>query len=247
MIDKKIKKLRAKFKDLNIDGYIVPKNDEFFSEYSQKNRLKIISNFSGSAGLAVILKKKNYLFVDGRYTLQAEIECGKYFKIIEIPKILPKEILKKLNKKLVIGYDPQLFTSLNLKKLFGNSCNLSTIDTNLIDKIYKEKPKKHVNPFYHLDANIAGESVNNKINRLIKKIKKDKIDNIFISAPENVAWLLNLRGRDNPYSPIPNCKIILTKNKKIYFFSCPKKINIIKKLIHINNFNFVNIIYFHQL
>ena len=62
MIDKKIKKLRAKFNDLNIDGYIVPKNDEFFSEYSQKNRLKIISNFSGSAGFAVILKKKK-LFI----------------------------------------------------------------------------------------------------------------------------------------------------------------------------------------
>ena len=238
MIENKINKLKKLINKYNVDGYIIPKNDAYFSEFSSPNRLKIISNFSGSAGFAIIFKKKNYLFVDGRYTLQAEIECGKYFNIIEIPKILPKEILKKLNKKLVIGYDPQLFTSLNLKKLFGNSCNLSKINTNLIDKIYKEKPKKHVNPFYHLDANIAGESVNNKINRLIKKIKKDKIDNIFISAPENVAWLLNLRGRDNPYSPIPNCKIILTKNKKIYFFSCPKKINIIKKINPYKQFQF---------
>ena len=59
MIDKKINKLRNLIKLNNIDGYIVPKNDEFFSEYAFPNRLKTISNFSGSAGLAIILKEKN--------------------------------------------------------------------------------------------------------------------------------------------------------------------------------------------
>ena len=83
MIKKRIEQLREKFKYLNIQGYVVPKNDEFFSEYSYPNRLKSISNFSGSAGLAIILKDKNLLFVDGRYTLQAHIECGKSFKIFE--------------------------------------------------------------------------------------------------------------------------------------------------------------------
>ena len=81
----------------NIDGYIVPKNDEFFSEYSFPNRLRLISNFSGSAGLAIILKNKNLLFVDGRYTLQAHIECGSDFKIFEIPKIKPSDVIKKNN------------------------------------------------------------------------------------------------------------------------------------------------------
>ena len=84
MIKNKLKKLRKKFNIFNIDGYIIPKNDEFFSEYASKDRLKTISNFSGSAGIAIILKKTNYLFVDGRYTLQAEKESGKLFKIIEI-------------------------------------------------------------------------------------------------------------------------------------------------------------------
>jgi len=69
MIEERIKKLRNNFNKYNIDGYVVPKNDEYFSEYSEINRIKTISNFSGSAGIAVILKKKNYLFVDGRYTL----------------------------------------------------------------------------------------------------------------------------------------------------------------------------------
>ena len=65
----KIKILRNKLKQYNIDGYVVPKNDDFFTEYSKVNRLKVISNFSGSAGLAIILKNKNYLFTDGRYTI----------------------------------------------------------------------------------------------------------------------------------------------------------------------------------
>ena len=82
-MSKKIKLLRSKFKGLNIDGYIIPKNDDFFTEYSRINRLKIISNFSGSAGIAIILKKKNYLFVDGRYTIQSKIEAGNDFKIVD--------------------------------------------------------------------------------------------------------------------------------------------------------------------
>ena len=56
-----IKKLRNKFKKHNIDGYVIPKNDDYFSEYSKINRLKIISNFSGSAGIAVILKNKKII------------------------------------------------------------------------------------------------------------------------------------------------------------------------------------------
>ena len=87
-MNKKIKILREKFKYYGIDGYIVPKNDDYFTEYSKINRLKIISNFSGSAGLAVILKKKNYLFTDGRYTIQRQIESGKNFKIISYEKII---------------------------------------------------------------------------------------------------------------------------------------------------------------
>ena len=70
-----INKLKKLMENKNIDGYVVPKNDEFFSEYSFPNRLRLISNFSGSAGLAIILRDKNFLFVDGRYTLQASIEC----------------------------------------------------------------------------------------------------------------------------------------------------------------------------
>ena len=80
MIKERISKLRDKFEDFNIDGYVIPKNDEFFSEYTQKDRLKTISNFTGSAGYAIILKNKNYLFVDGRYSIQAEKSLLKNLK-----------------------------------------------------------------------------------------------------------------------------------------------------------------------
>ena len=71
-----IKKLRNKFKKHNIDGYVIPKNDDYFTEYSKINRLKIISNFSGSAAIAVILKNKNYLLQmeDTPYKVSSKVE-----------------------------------------------------------------------------------------------------------------------------------------------------------------------------
>ena len=81
MIKKKIQKLRELIKFNNLDGYVIPKNDAYFSEFSRPDRLKTISNFSGSAGFAIVLKKKNFLFVDGRYTIQAKIQSGKFFKL----------------------------------------------------------------------------------------------------------------------------------------------------------------------
>ena len=237
MIKNRITKFKKLIKINNLDGYIIPKNDAYFSEYASPDRLKILTNFSGSAGFAIILKEENYLFVDGRYTIQAEIQSGKYFKIIELQNLSTKNILKRTKKKLLLGFDPQLFTSSSLKTKFNNF-DLKPITENLVDKIYKDKSKKTISSFYNLDSKISGEATSSKINRLVKIMRSKRIDNIFISAAENVAWLLNIRGKDNPNSPIPNCKIILTKTKKIFFFSCPKKINQIKK-----NYNFKKIIF----
>ena len=93
---KYIKILRNNFKKYNIDGYVIPKNDEYFTEYSRVNRLKIISNFSGSAGLAIILKKQNYLFTDGRYTIQSQLESGNNFKIYGFEKLINCKLFKIL-------------------------------------------------------------------------------------------------------------------------------------------------------
>jgi Xaa-Pro aminopeptidase len=213
MIKKKIKILKQKFKKFKIDGYIVPKNDEYFSEYAKNDRLKKISNFSGSAGVAVILKKKNFLFVDGRYTIQAQQESARNFHIIEIHKKLPHTIIKNYN----LGYDPKLFTSKNIKNYFSNN-NLIPINDNLIDQIFTFKEKK-TKPFYSLKKNIVGETHQSKILKITNYLKSNKVDYLFVSAPENVAWLLNIRGYDNPNSPIPNARLIINKNKKLFLIT----------------------------
>ena len=115
----KIEKLKKILKREKLDGYIIPKNDEFFSEYVPEfnDRLKFISSFTGSYGFALVLKDNNYLFVDGRYTLQASKQSGKLFKIITIPERMPSEIFK--GKKFLIGFDPNLFTERSLLIFFG--------------------------------------------------------------------------------------------------------------------------------
>ena len=220
----KINILRKKFKKYKIDGYIIPKNDDYFSEYATNDRLKKITKFSGSAGIAVILKKNNYLFVDGRYTIQAHQESSKDFSIIEIHKKLPHTIIKNYN----LGYDPSLFTNHTLKKYFIHN-KLISINQNLIDEISKFNEKK-TKPFYSLEKNIVGETHQSKISKVINFLHSNKADYLFVSAPENVAWLLNIRGYDNPNSPIPNARLIIHKNKKIYLITeKTKAFNIIKE------------------
>ena len=211
MINKRIKKLREKFKKYKIDGYIIPKNDEFFSEYSVKDRLKTISNFRGSAGLAIVLKKTNYLFIDGRYTIQAKQQSANQFKIIEIHKFLPKNVIRNLR----LGFDPSLFTKKTLNLNFGNLLKLIPIKNNLVDEIYKNKILNR-KPFYSLTNKSVGESHKSKINKIYNILKLKKADYLFISSPENVAWLMNIRGYDSPTSPIPNSRLLINKNKEIF-------------------------------
>ena len=234
---KHIKKLRKKFEKYKIDGYIVPKNDEYFTEYSKINRLQIISNFSGSAGLAIILKKKNYLFTDGRYTIQSQIESGKNFKILGFEKLINCNLFKNLT----LGIDPKLFTNSQIKKFFLKNNKIKYINKNLVDEIKKQKENFKI-PFFSLNNNIVGESSSSKINTISKYLKKNKSDYIFISAPENVAWILNIRGGDSPNSPVPNSRLIISKTKKILLISemekCKKLIK--NKIIKLSQFLDIN-------
>ena len=197
-----------------LDGYIIPKNDSFFTEQVIYDRLKLVSNFSGSAGLAIVSKKINYLFVDNRYTIQAKLESRKNFKIIKIHKKLPKDLIKDK----VLGFDPKLFTNSQLSYLFGNKIKLIPIKENLIDQIFKKKQKKE-KPFYSIPDSVVGYNHKKKINLVSKYLKSKKADFLYISAPENVAWLLNIRGYDTPCSPLPNCNLILSKSKKFYLIA----------------------------
>ncbi len=220
MINKYIKKLKSEFSLYKIDGYIIPKNDNFFSENVKIDRLRSISNFSGSAGFAIILRSKNLLFVDGRYTIQAKKQAGKQFRIYEIPAFLPKNILK--NK--ILGFDSDMFTKLQLNYFFGNNLSLKPIKKNLIDKIFNFKSSKK-KEFYSIPNFASGKSHLSKISEVSKVIKRNKSDYLYISAPENVAWLLNIRGSDVPFSPLPNCNCIITRDKKVYLIVERNRVN----------------------
>ena len=220
---KYINTLRRKFKKYSIDGYVVPKNDDYFTEYSKINRLKIISNFSGSAGLAVILKNKNFLFTDGRYTIQSQQESGINFNIYGFEKLINCNLFKNLT----LGIDPKLFTNTQIKNYFLKNNHIKHIHKNLIDEIKKEKNSKSI-PFFSLDKKIVGANISSKIKKISKYLKKNKSDYIFISAPENVAWILNIRGGDSPNSPVPNLRLIISKTNKIFLISKKDKC---KKLI----------------
>ena len=155
----KIEKLKKIFVREKIDGYIIPKNDEFFSEYTpgHNDRLNFITNFSGSYGFALILRNKNYLFVDGRYTLQASNQSGKFFKIVTIPGKMPADIFK--GKKILIGFDPNLFTKKTLYLLFSkSSCKFKPLLNNLVDEIWNRRLKKNKSKFFSLPNNSISEN-----------------------------------------------------------------------------------------
>ena len=223
----KIKKLKQQLNKEKIDGYVIPKNDEFFGEYipSYNDRLNYISDFSGSYGFSLILKNKNYLFVDGRYTLQASRQSGRFFKIATFPKSMPTNVLK--GKKFLIGYDPKLFTKKTLKIFFGkNKFVLIPLKNNLIDQIWKRRVCISKKKFYCLPNNAVGENYKSKINKVVKFLKRVGADYQFVSASENNAWLLNIRGADTKYSPIPNCYALIDKNSNIKFFCNLNKISL---------------------
>tara|TARA_E500000178_G_scaffold321715_1_gene345828 strand:+ start:6695 stop:8416 length:1722 start_codon:yes stop_codon:yes gene_type:complete len=224
----KINKLKSKFKEYNVDGYLIPKNDEFFNEYvpHHKDDLQYISNFSGSYGLALILKKNNFLFVDGRYTVQANLQSGKNFKILTLPLI--RNQISASFKNKVIGFDPRLFNE-EFIQLFSKKLGIRCIslNNNLI-KLIKEKkiiPKKR-NYFYVLDKSVTGKSCQEKLKNLKTYIKKNSLDIMLITSSENVAWLLNIRGRDSNFSPIPNCFLLVDKQMNVFLFCDLKKIDI---------------------
>ena len=239
----KIKKLRNIFEKFKIDGYLIPKNDEYFCEYVSdlNDRLKFISTFSGSFGIAVVLKKNNYLFVDGRYTTQANQESGRHFKIKTLPYQKPKDLLN--SKNLKIGYDPKLFTFNSLNYLFkGTKCKLVPLKDNLIDYIWRKKKIINVKKFYTLPNNSVGQNFVQKLNKVIFEIKKKKADFLFITSSENNAWFLNLRGHDTKYTPLPFGHMLVSAKKELKFFCNLKKISNSLKL-KFKNINFIDIKY----
>jgi Xaa-Pro aminopeptidase len=226
-----VKKLRLFFSKENIGGYLVPKNDFFFNEFveSCNDRLKFISNFTGSAGTALILKEKSYLFIDGRYTIQAKLESGNNYKIIDVGKTSILEFLEENYKNVKIGYDPNLFTFNAIKNILKKNKNFINIEKNLIDKIWKNKKKEACHKAFYLDDQYSGQNYNHKIEYLKEKLNINDRESFFISSNENLCWLLNIRGADSKFSPLLNAFALIFKSKTIVFTNLNKIPERIKK------------------
>ena len=134
-----------------------------------------ISGFTGSYGFALVLKNKNYLFVDGRYTLQAKNQSGINFKIVTFPNKMPKDVFK--DKKFTIGYDPNLLTK-NFFNIFFKKTNfkLLPLKENLIDKIWKRKKPIKFKYFYALPDKFSNQDYSLKIKKVSYLLKKKNAD-----------------------------------------------------------------------
>ena len=136
---------------------------------------------------------------------------------------MPNNILK--NKRLSIGFDPRLFTKKTIRIFFGkNNCKFKPLNNNLIDSVWKRKIIKDKGNYYLLPKHSVGEDYKSKINKIVKSMKKRGADFQFISASENNAWLLNIRGSDTKYTPVPNSYALIDKEKNVKFFCDLNKI-----------------------
>ena len=222
-----LNKLKKALIKKNIDAYLVPKNDFFFNEFIKtgNDRLRYVSNFTGSAGTALILHKKNYLFVDGRYTLQAKQESGHLFNIVDISKINILSFLKKNYTNIKIGFDPNLFRFQAIKNILKEKINLVSIEKNLIEQIWKDKKKEVSKNAFILENQYCGISHIKKIKKLRDLLDINKKNSFFISSNENVCWLLNIRGEDSIYSPLLNAFALIQQNKITVFCNLKKVSN----------------------
>lgn len=213
LISEKIEKIRSYFASYHIDGFIIPSNDEFRSEYvpEHNNRLKFVTGFSGSSGVALITLDDLVFFTDGRYLKQAEKEIGQDFTIKNICELYDNSYLK--NNK--IGYDPKLHTPKNIS--LYKSCQLISCD-NLVDIIWLDRPIAKLSKIFNYPIKYAGESSSSKRQKLRNYLHDNQLYAIIISDPSNVCWLLNIRANDVEFNPILLSQLIFYYDGRIELF-----------------------------
>ena len=218
--DNKLSKIRSLLKKNDIQYYILPHSDEYQNEFlpEYSKRLEWISNFSGSAGDIIIGNKEAFLFVDGRYTIQASQEVNrKHFKIYNYSDLSPIDLLKNKQPK-AIGIDGNTITYqrvAHIKKNIDKGVKIKNIDKNLIDQIWVDKPKKKKSkPFA-----VGGINTSGKVNYIKKYLHNSNADYYLITACDSIAWIFNIRAKDIKYSPLFLSKALIHKSGKCYIFS----------------------------
>ena len=202
----KISAVRALLKQDGLNGFLIPKADEFQGEFlaPYAERLKWLTGFTGSAGIAVILEDKACVMSDARYTLQLNQEVDSaIFETGDSVKAGVHGWLKdNAEDGALIGFGPWLHTPAQIKKIQEESgCVLKPVSENLVDTIWEDQPEKPKGQVAAFPEALAGRSVNDKKQEIAKTIADHGAQAAVITMPDSLSWLLNMRGADIQYIP----------------------------------------------
>ncbi|WP_296114751.1 aminopeptidase P family protein [uncultured Anaerococcus sp.] len=209
-IDKRVEKLRELMRERKIDAYIVATSDPHQSEYLAdyyKTR-EFISGFTGSAGTAVITMEEAKLWTDSRYFIQAERElAGSEFELMKIGAEDCPTIIEYLDENIAefgkIGFDGKCYSVTGYKDLSENmGARILISDLDYISKIWEDRPSMQKSKVWIHDDKYSGLSLSDKLHILREKMSENNADYSFIGAPEDICYLLNIRGNDVDYNPV---------------------------------------------
>ena len=221
-----LKKLRLQLAARKLDGFVVPREDEYQGEYvpACNERLSFLTGFGGSAGAAIVLANKAALFVDGRYILQAPQQVNtKLFSIENIMQTAPSQWLaEKVKKGQVIGLDPKVHSESAVQsyrdKLAAKGARLQLLDDNPLDAVWENRPSLPETQVVVQPDRLAGRTSQDKRKRLAADMKKAGHDFLLLAQPENIAWLLNIRAQDVPHTPFALSFGLLHKSSRFDWY-----------------------------
>jgi Xaa-Pro aminopeptidase len=224
--DGRLADVRAGLKGLGVDGFIVPRADEYQNEYvpACNGRLAWLTGFTGSAGLAIVLAERAAIFVDGRYTLQAEEQVdGAAYDHRHITDTPPETWLADhLKPGQVLGYDAWLLTPDQVARFEAAAAHigarLTALPYNPLDAAWVGRPAQPLGPIIAFGVEHAGKDAAEKRREIAAGLVRDKRDAAVLTAPESIAWLLNIRGCDVPRTPLPLSYAILHADARVDLF-----------------------------
>ncbi|MEJ2623396.1 MAG: aminopeptidase P family protein [Pseudolabrys sp.] len=214
--------LRAELARRGLDGLVAARADRQQNEYLPpgEERLAWLTGFTGSAGAAVVLTERAAIFVDGRYTVQADAQVDKaVFAIEHLVETPPAQWLEThLAAGAKVGYDPWLHTTEGadrLRKACANAgAELVAVDDNPIDALWSDRPAPPSAPVKLHDIKFAGESAADKLRRIQAEVAKARADVLVVSDPQNVAWAFNVRGSDIAHTPLALAFAVVPREDK---------------------------------
>ena len=222
---KRIDELRELLKEYELNGYLIPSYDEFKNEYtpSHLKRLGWLTGFDGSNGVLLVTEDKLIFFTDTRYTAQANRQLNESYRILDIYNENSwHAVLESLSESFVLGYDPMIESIdsvKNYRKLISNrDIHFKSVERNLIDLLWLNKPKVLCKSILRLTKEEAGLSTSEKIEQLLKKMEPNA-EYLLINQLDAICWLLNIRGGDIEYSPLIIAYLIIKKDGECYLFT----------------------------